>query len=324
VTEAVERLVNLALYLAAARGPVTAEQVRSEVFGYPGDQDDAAFIRMFERDKVELKRMGFAIDGDTEGLYRLNAAATYAQEVDLTPAEVAAVRLAGTSLLDDPSFPFAEDLRLALAKVAAEVETGGVPAGTRLADELPERQGESVSALSGAAAARKTVTFGYTNSLGFSAPHEVEPYGLFLHDGRWYLVGRDVAKDQTRTYTVARMDALSVNSQRPAHPDFERPDGFDVAAYIRLPFQYGAPSDEFEAELRFDPASAWRARMLASGQGTLAEEPNGALAWRVRARSAERLARFALENGPGIRVVAPPEAVARLRSGLAEAVRLHG
>lgn len=324
MTEAVERLVNLALYLAAAREPVTAEQVRADVFGYPADQDDAAFIRMFERDKVELKRMGFVVDGDSEGLYRLNAAATYAKEVDLTPTEAAAVRVASVSLLDDPSFPFTEDLRLALAKVVAEVETGDVPAGARLADENPERQGALVSALSGAAAAFKRVTFGYTNSLGISAPHEVEPYGLFLHDGRWYLVGRDTAKDEIRTYTVARMESVVVNPGRPAHPDFERPGGFDVAGYIRLPFQYGDPAAEFEAVMRIEPAAAWRARALASGQGVLTEDADGGFTWRVGARSAARLLRFAIENGPGVSVTGPPQLTERLRTGLAEAVRLHG
>lgn len=324
MTEAVERLVNLALYLAAAREPVTAEKVRAEVFGYPADQDAGAFFRMFERDKVELKRMGFVVDSDTEGRYHLNAAATYAQEVDLTPAESAAVRIAGSSLLDDPSFPFATDLRLALAKVAAEVETNDAPASARLADEDPRRQGESVSALSDAAASRKRVAFGYTNSLGASAPHEVEPYGLFLHDGRWYLVGRDAEKDAVRTYTVARMVSLAIHAAQPAHADFERPATFDVANYIRLPFQYGSPADEFEAELSIAPAAAWRASALASGQGTLAENSDGGYTWRVVARSAERLLRFAVENGPGVRVVSPPEVAQRLRSGLAEAVRQHG
>jgi hypothetical protein len=55
MTEAVERLVNLALFIAKA-GPrgVTADTCRG-VEGYPGDQDVAAFLRMFERDKEQLR-----------------------------------------------------------------------------------------------------------------------------------------------------------------------------------------------------------------------------------------------------------------------------
>ena len=144
MTDAVERVVNLALFLAAARGPVTAERIRAEVFGYPEDQDDAAFLRMFERDKDDLKRMGFAIDGDAEGNYRLDSSATYASAIELTPAETSALRVAGAALVDDPSFPFSADLRLALAKVSAEVEAGDPAVSARLADEYaraPRRDG---------------------------------------------------------------------------------------------------------------------------------------------------------------------------------------
>ena len=35
MSDAVERLINLALYLADAREPVTAERIRADVFGYP-------------------------------------------------------------------------------------------------------------------------------------------------------------------------------------------------------------------------------------------------------------------------------------------------
>lgn len=324
MSEAVERLVNLALYLAAAREPKTAEQVRSEVMGYPEGQTETTFLRMFERDKEDLKRMGFAIEGDSEGLYRLDAAATYATGVELTPAEAAAVRAAGSALLGDPSFPFAEDLRLALAKISAEIDAAPVTSAAHLADEDPARQGLIVAELSSAASAHKRVKFGYTNASGASAPHTIEPYGLFLHDGRWYLVGRDVAKDEVRTYTVARMTQVEINAEKPKSPDFERPEDFDVAQFLRLPFQYGPVDSEFVAELHISADAAWRARALAAGQGELVEFEDGSVRWSVPTRSADRLARFAIENGPGIEVTGPPHLLERVSDGLAKVVELHG
>lgn len=323
MSDAVERLINLGLYLASAREPVTAERIRIDVAGYPAEQDHAAFLRMFERDKDQLRASGFILEGDETGAYTLNHAATFAAPIDLTAEETAAVRATGTAMLSDPSFPFPDDLRLALAKISSGVDTDLLPAAARLADENPARQGAVVASLSSAASRGKRATFEYTNSYGQSAPHEVEPYGLFLHDGRWYLVGRDAARDEVRTYAVARLGELSVESARPATPDFERPDDFDVRSFVLLPFQYGPAGDEFQAELRFDATAIWRAESLCAGQGELSDGGDGELAWRVRARSPERLLRFAIENGPGIRVVGPASVTAALRAGLEEVVRAH-
>jgi proteasome accessory factor B len=324
MTVAVERLVNLALFLAAAREPVTAEQVRAEVFGYPHGQDAAAFFRMFERDKKDLARMGFSVTGDTEGNYVLDAGRSFTTAVELTPGEAAAARLAATTLLDDPSFPFTSDLRLALAKIAAEIGGGTpTPSAVRLADEDPAEQGRSVGSLSAAAESRKLVTCDYTNSAHITAPHEIEPYGLFLHDGRWYLVGRDTHKDETRTYTVSRMDAVQVNSAKPETPDFERPASFDISRFVRLPFQFGTEKP-FEAELRFAKPVAWRASGLAAGQGALEVLPDGSVMWRVSASSATRLLRFVIENGPGIGIAGPESLSTKLARGLGKVVALHG
>jgi len=324
MSEAVERLLNLALYLADAREPVTAARIHTEVAGYPADQDEAAFLRMFERDKEQLRGAGFIITGDESGAYTLDRSRTFAAPIDLTAEEAAAVRAASTAMLADPSFPYPDELRLALAKISSGVDTDALPAAARLADEDPSRQGAIVAELSSAALRGKRLTCAYTNSYGRSAPHQLEPYGLFLHDGRWYLVGRDTALDEVRTYTVARIEDLSVDGSRPATRDFERPEGFDVRRFVRLPFQYGAPEAEFVAELRFDSASAWRAVALSDGQGEISETNDGEAFWRVKAFSESRLARFVLENGPGIRIISPESATTVLREGLEEVVRLHG
>jgi len=324
VTDAVERLVNLAFYLAEAREPVSAERIRVDVAGFPADQDSETYLRMFERDKDALRDAGLAIVSDDGMTYRLDRTATFAASVELAPEEAAAVRAAGSALLGDPSFPFSADLRLALAKIASAIDSGQVASAARLADEDPARQGEIVAAFADAAERRKSVTFAYTNSRGVSAPHTIEPYGLFLHDGRWYVVGRDVALDEARTYTVARMSDIQVNAARPKSADFERPADFDVATFTRLAFQYGSPAEQFEAVLAFDAASAWRAEQLAAGHGTVERASDGRALWRIPARNRARLARFVLENGPGLTLAQPADAADALRAGLAEVIRLHG
>jgi len=322
VAQPLERLVNLALYLAAATGPVSAATVRAEVCGYPPDQDEAAFLRMFERDKDDLRRMGFSFDADEAGRYRLDASATYATSVELTPAEVAAVRVAGSALLADPSFPYAADLRLALAKVAAA--SGRVARAAALtADEEPERQAGVVAALTEATDARKTVRFAYTNARGETTERLAEPFGLFTHDGRWYLVARDTAKGDVRTFAVGRMADVEPNRTKPRTPDFERPEGFDVADHVALPFQIGE-DPPFTARVWFSPESAWRAPAVTAGRGQLTAGEDGSVTWLIDASSPRRLASFVVENGPGLRLLDPTSARELLTSGLREVVASHG
>lgn len=319
----VERIMNLALTFASARRPLTAEQVRDEVEGYGPEQDAGAFARMFERDKDELRRSGFVIDFDEEEqVYSLNRAATFAAPIEMSPEDLAVLRVAGTAMLADESFPFTADLRLALAKVAADVDSDSALARTHLVDEQPGTQGATTAALVDAAERMKTVTFDYTNALGEHKHHEVDPFGLFLHDGRWYLVGRDRPLDEIRTYAVPRMSNPLVNSSAPKNPDFERPADFDVSDYIKLPFQYGPKSQQIDAVLRFAPEIAWRAPALAHARGRI--EPDGdSVLWHVGSRSAEGLLRWVIENGPGITVDGPPELLEQLRDRLREVEALH-
>jgi predicted DNA-binding transcriptional regulator YafY len=81
----------------------------------------------------------------------------------------------------------------------------------------------------------------------------VEPLGLVLKSGAWYLVGR--VDGDARTYRISRMLDLEVLGQR-----FERPKAFDLAAYWRKSTQ------RLEADLHRNLAtvrlSPWGVRML--------------------------------------------------------------
>ncbi len=316
-----ERIINLAMFLADTRTPVTAERIRLEVEGYGSDQDEAAFLRMFERDKDDLRAAGLVVDSTADGRYLLDASRSFCSEVPLSAEDELALRAVGAALLDDPAFPFPAELRRAIHKLTGVVAPPA-PVAVRVADEEPDVQGATVAELASASARRKRVTYDYTNAAGASRPHEVEPLGLFLRDGRWYLVGRDVSIDEVRVYAVSRMAALSVHAARPKTPDFEVPDGFDVGSFIGLPFQYGA-TPAFEATIRFAPGRAWSAPALTGGRGTLAEAPDGGLLWRITARDERAVLRWALAHGPGIDIVAPARLVTALAGGLERAEAAH-
>ncbi len=330
MTDPVERLVNLAMFVAAARTPVTSAHVRARVVGYPAGQDEAAFLRMFERDKEDLLEAGLAFrverTGDTEG-YLLDSAATFARDLTLSPEEAMLLRSAGSAMLGDPSFPFAADLRIALTKVAAACGPRAASANAEStvvalsADEDPAGQASAVAVLADAQAARKRVRFDYTTAARASRRRDVEPYGLYLQGGRWYLVGRDVAAEGMRVFAVARVRDLAANTTRPKTPDFDAPSDFHVRDWMLLPFQYG--DERVGALVRFHGGAAARADALARERGVLTNEADGAVLWSVPIADATGLAAWTVENGPGIDVLDPPEARAALVDGLAKVVSDH-
>jgi len=321
--EAAERLVNLALYLASSRRPLTAEECRSAGLGYPDGQDDATFLRMFERDKDALRAAGLVIavtgEGSTEA-YRLDAEATYARPVSLAPDELSAIRAVAAALADDPDFPFRADLVLALGRLGTGANEGPM-ATTQLANDTAAGQGLQAQALAEAVQTRKTVTFSYTNAAGQDRVRTVDPYGVFFREGVWYVAGRDQDVDAIRTYAVSRVRDLDVNPTRPRTPDFERPTGFDVREHERLPFQFGPQA--VRARIRFEPDVAWRAESLARGRGTIDPLSDGSVVWTVEAADLPRLASWLVDEGPGLHAVDPPELVAALSSGLRAVVQSH-
>jgi predicted DNA-binding transcriptional regulator YafY len=161
---------------------------------------------------------------------------------------------------------------------------------------------------------------------------ELEPLGLVLKAGAWYLVARQVATSgptEPRTYRLASLVSMQSTGQR-----FKRPKAFDLAAF------WQASTARFEAGLR--PLQA-RLIVSARGMGWLA---NGRVPFTVppddvaktRSKSATRLgwrevllpiesveqgARQLLGWSGEVQVIGPPElrvAVQRLASA---ALALH-
>ena len=328
MADATERIVNLAFFLAAAHRPVSATEISAHVAGYPSGQTPEAFGRMFERDKEDLRAAGLVIVLDRTGVverYTFDENATYAEAVALTPLEAVELRTAAAAMLADDSFPFAEDLRPAMAKVVAATRrpsgASDVILASASADEAPESQGAAVARLTTAIADHKRVSFRYVDAKGGSSAREVEPWGLFAQDGRWYLVAFDPAADGVRTFAAPRMTDLAV-APRPKTPDFEPPADFSVADYMVMPFQYG--QNTVEALVEFTAPAAGRAPALTAGRGILGRGAGGAVVWRVPVSSTELFAHWVVENGPAIRVLEPRELADAVRAGLASVVALHG
>jgi predicted DNA-binding transcriptional regulator YafY len=139
---------------------------------------------------------------------------------------------------------------------------------------------------------------------------EVEPLGLVLKAGSWYLVAR--GGERARIYKVGAIRGLEVLAQR-----FERPPRFD------LPRFWSTELARFEARLRPSPAvveasaegarrlarlGAWAARAVADARAS----KDGALRIELPVESVEHAALMLLAVGPELTVVEPAALRARL------------
>jgi len=155
-----------------------------------------------------------------------------------------------------------------------------------------------------------------------TAWRELEPLGLVLKAGTWYVVAREAGKRDVRTYRLAMVLELV-----PGGGSFRRPTRFDLASY------WSESLARFEAELR--PlqarvwASPWAREALVQTRSRFVDLPAqedrrpGRAGWRLgllALESVEEGARHVLGFGGEIEVVEP----APLRRLVADmAGRLH-
>jgi predicted DNA-binding transcriptional regulator YafY len=152
----------------------------------------------------------------------------------------------------------------------------------------------------------------------------VEPLGLVLKSGAWYLVGR--VDGDARTYRIARILDLTVTEER-----FERPAGFDLAIYWRAATRrLEADLHRSQATIRLSPLGMKLLERLASAfvRAAMAVEATAdADGWRrvtlpivsIREASVEFL-RFGVE----IEVLEPPELRTRMTEIAAGLGRIYG
>jgi proteasome accessory factor B len=194
-----ERLLNLTAALLHAEIPLTAEELRDRVGGYPDTK--ATFRRAFERDKDDLRSMGMplrvepvpGVDPPVDG-YRLDRDEYAGTELAFEADELAALHLA-TSLVqldgDDT----------ALVKLGAG--SGDAPADS--VGRVPFN--DTLATMIGAAVDRNALSFTYND-----VERIVEPWKLSFTRGHWYLSGFDRLREDQRLYRVDRIkDGVSLS-----------------------------------------------------------------------------------------------------------------
>jgi predicted DNA-binding transcriptional regulator YafY len=330
-TEKLIRQLSLISYLMAERRPVTALEIRRDVEGYSGMNEDA-FARRFYADRAELESLGIqlTVEKPADGVaeqenYSLRPENFHLPAIAFTDEELASLQFALTLL--DGEFAYAEPLRLALQQISwgrpsplNSPDQGSIALGVTASaggHDLSQRLAKIETAIF----RNKTITFDYyTMERDAVGARKVDPYHLLFQGGQFYLLGRSHERDAIRVFRLSRIRGKVAYATKAEH-DFKRPADFDPRSYAtRADWQFGEPVGQ--AEVWISERIAWQVERHFGRFGSVrpAEDGSGDMVFTTEYASVRQLAAWALRLGEHVRIRAPDELVRQV----AERVeRLH-
>ncbi len=298
-----DRLLNLLNFLLASPRPVAIEEVFGKVDGYRQEGRSETGERLFSRDRQDLKALGVPLEfvpGEGgEGGYRVRREAYLLRPVQLTGEDAVTLSF----LLEHTRARSGSERSRLLASALTKVSPRPTPSHPsarayrfgRSRDESPAATRVLLD-LADACAARHAVRFSYLRP-GQKRPaaRTCEPYALVRFAEAWYLVGRDLDREEVRTFHVGRIRGGVRPAGRGTSKDaaYEPPAEFDPGAFFPTHrWQFG-PHDE-EAVLDPDDLARWRI-----GQET---GPHGPGRLRLRVRDPQAFYRWLAPFGTRVRL----------------------
>ncbi len=332
-TEKLIRQLSLISYLMAERRPVTALEIRRDVEGYSGMNEDA-FARRFYADRSELEslRIQLTVERPADGAaeqenYSLRPENFHLPPIAFTEEELAALQTA-LSLLDG-EFAYAEPLRLALQQI-----TWGRPSPLRAPEQRSVALGITASAGGHELSARlakvetaifrnKTILFEYyTMERDEIGARRVDPYHLLFQGGQFYLLGYSHEREAVRVFRLSRIRG-KVSYATKAEHDFRRPADFDPRAYAnRADWQLG--EERGVAEILVSERIAWQIERHFGRYGEVEQADGGAVLFRTGYSSPRGLISWVLGLGVNARLLGPDELTSELARRLELLNERHG
>jgi predicted DNA-binding transcriptional regulator YafY len=290
VVDRLERLTNLVALLLNTTRPLTLDGIVAEIEGYPAEPE--ARRQAFERDKRVLRDEGVPLEvtplPDGGSGYRISADEYYLTDLEFTDDELVALNLAvaAVHLEGGPGREVLWSL--------GDARAGDVPALAALPviDALP--------ALFDGYRRRAQVSFGYRGDT-----RALEPWGLLFRDGNWYVTGRDVDRDEERSF---RADRISGKVTVGPPGTFTPPEGFDPRTVMPdQPFQIGGNAPT-EVDIAVDADHAGRAIADVGEDAVVRREANGDVLLRISVTNPAGLRSWLLGFMDHARVVSPLDA----------------
>jgi proteasome accessory factor BC len=332
-TEKLIRQLSLISYLMAERRPVTALEIRRDVEGYSGMNEDA-FARRFYADRAELSDLGIqlTVDRPVDGVaeqenYSLRPENFHLPAIAFTDQELASLQTALTLL--DGEFAYAEPLRLALQQL-----TWGRPSPLDAPEQTSVALGITASAgghdlsqrlakIETAIFRNKTITFEYhTMESDKVAARKVDPYHLLYQGGQFYLLGHSHERGALRVFRLSRIKGKVAYATKAEH-DFRRPQDFDPRPYAnRADWQTGEPQGT--AEIWISERVAWLVERHYGRFGEIRrEEGSEDVVFVTEFASARMIVSWVLRLGEHARVLAPASVADELERRAALLEQLH-
>jgi predicted DNA-binding transcriptional regulator YafY len=331
-TEKLIRQLSLISYLMAERRPVTALEIRRDVEGYSGMNEDA-FARRFYADRSELEslRIQLTVERPADGAaeqenYSLRPENFHLSPIAFTDKELAALQTA-LSLLDG-EFAYAEPLRLALQQI-----TWGRPSPLSAPEQRSVALGITASAGGHELSARlakvetaifrnKTIVFDYyTMERDEVGSRRVDPYHLLFQGGQFYLLGYAHERKSIRVFRLTRVRG-KVSYATKAEHDFRRPEDFDPRSYAnRADWQLG--EERGVAEVLISERIAWQVERHFGRYGEIEAQGEERL-FRTGYSNPRGLISWVLGLGVHARLQAPPDLIEELQRRLELLRERHG
>jgi proteasome accessory factor B len=220
MVDRVERLTNLLALLLETAEPLSLVQIAAELDGQYPDADQARRAA-FERDKSALRQIGVPITTEVvaggpyagQTRYRIERARYELADLELAPDEVRALQLAAAAVHTGSAAT-----KHAIWKLGGTIGHGDDrPPVSAVLPERPE-----LPVIRAAVASRAPIEFGYRGER-----RHVDPWGLLLRGGFWYVVGHDHDRAEQRTFRVDRFDGDADEIRTGPPGAFERPATFD-------------------------------------------------------------------------------------------------
>jgi proteasome accessory factor C len=332
-TEKLIRQLSLISYLMAERRPVTALEIRRDVEGYSGMNEDA-FARRFYADRAELESLGIqlTVDRPADGAaeqenYSLRPENFHLPAIEFTDEELASLQFA-LNLLDG-EFAYAEPLRLALQQIS-----WGRPSPLESPDQRSLALGVTASAGGHELSARlakietaifrqKTITFDYyTMERDETGARRVDPYHLLFRGGQFYLLGRSHEREAIRVFRLSRIRGKVAYATKAEH-DFKRPADFDPRAFAtRAEWQFG--EETAVAEVHVGARLAWQVQRHFGRFGEVRPgDGEGDIVFSTPYASGRQVVSWVLGLGEHAHLLGPPELVAEADERIALIERRH-
>ena len=301
-----ERLLNLTAVLLDTRRPLSAEQIRTRVTGYP--PAGTAFHRAFERDKDDLRVLGIplhiekvpATDPPIDG-YLIKPDDYYLPDPDLQVDELAALRLASLAVrvdgLDD------EEALWKLGGVSGENADIGEP----LVASLPTNP--VLVPMFQAVTNSNQVRFKYGDTV-----RDFDPWRMDFTRGRWYVSGFDQGREAERSFRLDRIEG-DVETLGPVQT--EAPDKVNTGSE-RKGWELGE-SETVDVELLVSSTLVDTvSQQLGANKTRLESRADGSVVFMVPVTNTEAFRSFALGFLEHVEVVAPESARSDIISWLEE------